>query len=203
MPRPKKTSAERDLFRERILAAAGDLLERSGPAEVSIRAVTACLGVSPMAFYSYFSSRDELLNTLSERQLRILQESGEQFLNRARLESASQVLRQVFALFAQSAFQRPHSYLLQWAMPLDEADGLLLQSKRFQTVLDFLQRLVVLGIEQGEFRPMQPQKAALALFSLFNGPLLLHTSGRLPDPGQLAGLLSETERLALLYLTGK
>jgi len=185
------------------LLCAGDLLERSGPAEVSIRAVTACLGVSPMAFYSYFSSRDELLNTLSERQLRILQESGEQFLNRARLESASQVLRQVFALFAQSAFQRPHSYLLQWAMPLDEADGLLLQSKRFQTVLDFLQRLVVLGIEQGEFRPMQPQKAALALFSLFNGPLLLHTSGRLPDPGQLAGLLSETERLALLYLTGK
>lgn len=203
MPRPKKTTAERDLVRERILAAAGDLLERSGPAEVSIRAVTACLGVSPMAFYSYFSSRDELLNTLSERQLRILQESGEQFLDRARREGASQVLRQVFALFAQSAFQRPHSYLLQWAMPLDEADGLFLQSKRFQTVLDFLQRLVALGIEQGEFRPMQPQQAALALFSLFNGPLLLHTSGRLTDPAQLALLLAETERLALLYLTGK
>jgi len=203
MPRPKKTSAERDLVRERILAAASDLLERSGPAEVSIRAVTACLGVSPMAFYSYFSSRDELLNTLSERQLRILQESGEQFLDRARRESASQVLRQVFSLFAQSAFQRPHSYLLQWAMPLDEADGLFLQSKRFQTVLDFLQRLVALGIKQGEFRPMQPQQAALALFSLFNGPLLLHTSGRLTDPGQLADLLAETERLVLLYLTGK
>lgn len=203
MSRPKKSSAERDLVRERILAAAGDLLESRGPAEVSIRAVTACLGVSAMAFYSYFSSRDELLTTLSERQLRTLQESGGQFLEQARSEGAGPVLRQVFALFSQSAFQRPRSYLLQWAMPVDEAGGLFFHSQRFQTVLDFLQRLVELGIEQGEFRPMQPQKAALALFSLFNGPLLLHTSGRLTDPAQLALLLSETERLALLYLTGK
>jgi AcrR family transcriptional regulator len=203
MSRPKKSSAERDLVRERMLAAASDLLESRGPAEVSIRAVTACLGVSAMAFYSYFSSRDELLTALSERQLRTLQESGGQFLDRARSEGASQVLRQVFALFSQSAFQRPRSYLLQWAMPVDEDGGLFFHSQRVQTVLDFLERLVTLGVEQGEFRSTQPQKAALTLFSLFNGPLLLHTSGRLTDSAQLALLLAETERLALLYLTGE
>lgn len=203
MSRPKKSTAERDVMRERILSAAGDLLESRGPAEVSIRAVTARLGISPMAFYSYYASRDVLLNTLGERQLRILQESGEQFLARAGREGADVILREVVRLFAQSAFERPHSYLLQWALPVAETGGLRLHQQRFETVLNFLARLVELGIQQGHFYPVDPSKAALMLFSLFNGPLLLHTAGRLPDAGQLGALLAETERLAMLYLTGR
>lgn len=203
MPRPKKTTAERDAMRERILIAAGELLERHGPEGVNIRAVTAGLGVSPMAFYSYFSSRDELLNTLSEWQLRIMQESIDQFLARARQEGAERVLREVVHLFARSAFEQPRSYLLQWAGPIEDQDGLCLHQQRFETVLRFLSSIVELGVQQGEFHAVNPRGAALALFSLFNGPLLLHTSGRLSDTGQLAELLVETEKLAILYLTGK
>ncbi len=203
MSRPKKSNAERDVMRERILNAAGDLLESHGPGEVSIRAVTARLGISPMAFYSYYASREVLLNTLGERHLRILQESGEQFLARAGREGADGILREVVRLFAQSAFDRPHSYLLQWALPVEETSGLRLHRQRFETVLSFLGRLVEIGIQQGHFRPVEPAKAALTLFSLVNGPLLLHTSGRLPDTGQLEALLADTEKLAMLYLRGR
>lgn len=203
MPRPKKTAAEREVMRQRILLAASNLLERYGSEGVNIRAVTAGLGVSPMAFYSYFSSRDELLNTLSEWQLRIMQESIDQFLARARQEGAERVLREVVHLFARVAFDQPRSYLLQWAMPLEEPREGCLHQQRFETVLRFLTSMVELGIQQGDFQSIDPNRAALVIFSMFNGPLLLHTSGRLPDADQLSELLIETEKLAILYLTGK
>ena len=57
MSRPKKTVEQRKATRERILAAASELLEKRGSEEISIRAVTAGLGISPMGFYSYFTSR--------------------------------------------------------------------------------------------------------------------------------------------------
>lgn len=190
-------------MRERILVAACDLLESHGPEEVSIRAVTARLGVSPMAFYSYFTSRDELLNTLGERQLRLLQESTEEFLARAQQESAIAMLREVADVFSQTAFQQPRSYLLQWVMPVEEELEIHLNRQRFETVLRFLAKLIEIGISQGEFQPTDTQKAALALFSLFNGPLLLCTSGRLSDQNQIDSLLEETQRMALQYLTAK
>ena len=56
MSRPKKTVEQRKATRERILAAASELLEKRGSEEISIRAVTAGLGISPMGFYSYFTS---------------------------------------------------------------------------------------------------------------------------------------------------
>ncbi|GAP15946.1 transcriptional regulator [Longilinea arvoryzae] len=198
MSRPKKTTLEREAMRERILAAAGDLLETQGPEEVSIRAVTARLGVSPMTFYSYFASREELLKSLSERQLRILQESAEQFLKRARQEGAGGVLREVVRLFSQAALQRPRSYLLQWTLPVDEAQKyhLLL----FETGLQFLSDLIDLGIQQGQFQPTESREAAVMLFSLFNGPLLLYTSGHLTDAAELSKLLEDTEHLVMDYL---
>ncbi len=201
MSRPKKTSIERETMRERILAAAGDLLETLGPAEVSIRAVTARLGVSPMTFYSYFASRDELLKSLSERQLRILQESGEQFLTRARQEGAAAVLHEVLGLFSQAALQRPRSYLLQWALPADRTQGF--HRRLFETGLQFLSDLIDLGIQQGRFRATDPRESAVMLFSLFNGPLLLFTSGRLNDSAELNKLLRDTEDLVMEYLVKK
>lgn len=201
MSRPKKTSVEREAMRDRILAAADDLLEALGPSEVSIRAVTARLGVSPMTFYSYYPSRSELLKSLSERQLRALQESGEQFLARARQEGAACILHEVLALFSQSALQRPRSYLLQWALPVGQMPNF--HRLLFETGLKFLSDLIALGIQQNQFQPTDPREAAVMLFSLFNGPLLLYTSGRLTDSAELAKLLQDTEHLVMEYLVKK
>lgn len=200
MARPKKTSAQRDLIRERILAAAGELLERSGPAEVSIRAVTAQLGVSPMAFYSYFSSRDELLNALSERQLRILQESGEQFLDRARSEGTAPILREVLSMLVESVCQQPRRYLLLWTIPAGAPQVALMRPWRLDMLLDFLTRLIEQGMRQGDFPPGDARLAALTVFSAVNGALLLRVAGRLPDSGQFDALARENMDLALRYL---
>lgn len=44
-----------------LLAAARDLLEREGPAALSLRALARAVGVSPMAPYHHFADREALL----------------------------------------------------------------------------------------------------------------------------------------------
>lgn len=201
MSRPKKSIEERNAMRERILAAASDLLETLGPDQISIRAITTRLGVSPMSFYSYFTSRDDLISALSEQQMHSLRDSAAQYLARAEQEGADLILREVLQLFADSALEQPRRYLLQWAIPADNPDQLPIRPWHLDIVLRFLSSLMEVGIRQGKFRAANPQTAALTLFSLINGPLLMRTSGRLADSDQFAVVLDEIENLAVQYLT--
>lgn len=52
------------LSRERILEAAGELVREDATATLSMRRLAARLGVTPMALYRHFDSRDELLVAL-------------------------------------------------------------------------------------------------------------------------------------------
>ncbi|MEY9211623.1 TetR/AcrR family transcriptional regulator C-terminal domain-containing protein [Thermobifida halotolerans] len=56
--------------REEILSAALDLAESDGLAAVSLRAIGARVGLTPMALYGYFANKDELLDWLVGRVLR-------------------------------------------------------------------------------------------------------------------------------------
>ncbi len=64
-PRERAPRGEGDRLREQLLAAATDLVHEAGGAErLSIRAVTKRAGVSPMALYLHFTSRDHLVEAL-------------------------------------------------------------------------------------------------------------------------------------------
>ena len=55
-----------------LVEAAGELLQDSGYASVSIRAIVARAGVPKGTFYSYFSSKEALASLLVEQQLEVL-----------------------------------------------------------------------------------------------------------------------------------
>lgn len=203
MSRPKKSIDERNAMRERILAAASDLLERHGADEISIRAVTASLGISPMSFYSYFTSRGDLITALGEQQLRSLQESAANYLARAERAGAGPILREVLGLLVESVCLQPRRYLLLWTIPAGAPQAALVRPWRLDMLLDFFTRLIEQGMLQGNFRPGDPRVAALTVFSTVNGALLLRVSGRLPDSGQFDALAHESVDLALRYVTGE
>jgi AcrR family transcriptional regulator len=58
-PKPK-------LSLEEVVAAATDLADREGLASLSIRRVSEALGLSPMALYTYASSKAELVDLMTE-----------------------------------------------------------------------------------------------------------------------------------------
>lgn len=203
MSRPKKSSDQRNVMRERILAAASDVLENQGAEEISIRAVTSRLGISPMAFYSYFTSRGDLIAALGEQQLRALQESAAQYLARAEQEGAAPVLREVMNLLVETACGQPRRYLLLWSAPAGEPEPALLRPWRLDMLLDFFTKLIEQGMRQGDIRRDDARLSALTVFSLVNGALLLRVSGHVGDDAQFAALARESVDLALRYLSAE
>jgi AcrR family transcriptional regulator len=71
-PTPRDSGGEgsppsRDrLSRERILAAAQDLIDRGGPEQLSMRRLAQELDVWPMGIYRYFHDKDELVAALAD-----------------------------------------------------------------------------------------------------------------------------------------
>ena len=57
------------LSRDAILMAALDMLEREPGLAFSLNGLARALKVTPMALYTYFGSRDDLLQALTERLL--------------------------------------------------------------------------------------------------------------------------------------
>lgn len=55
------TPKAREAFRQELIAIARQIFLAEGHAAVTIRRVTATAGVTPMAFYWYFSSKDALM----------------------------------------------------------------------------------------------------------------------------------------------
>jgi AcrR family transcriptional regulator len=51
---------------EKIVAAAGKLLDRECSAAVTMRRIAKSVGITPMALYRHFADRDGLLNALAD-----------------------------------------------------------------------------------------------------------------------------------------
>lgn len=65
LDKPKRTRGHA-ARRERILAAARELIAEKGYDEASLRAIARRAGFSPAGLYEYFESRDAILQTLSD-----------------------------------------------------------------------------------------------------------------------------------------
>ena len=68
-PEKRRRGPRRSLHVDRVVAAALEIVDESGPEGLSIRSVAARLGVNPNALYTYVSSRAELEKAVVERVL--------------------------------------------------------------------------------------------------------------------------------------
>jgi len=97
--------------RSRILAEARDLFVAQGAAAVTMRGVAARVGVTPMALYRYFPSREELLAALVEQG----HATFLRYLNRA-LSEPTPVARLAAAgeQYLRFALEHPQSYAVMF-----------------------------------------------------------------------------------------
>lgn len=63
---PRRRGPRGDVSRARIVAAASAVLDASGPAAVSTRAVAAAAGVTPTTIYTYVDDMGDLLNAVGD-----------------------------------------------------------------------------------------------------------------------------------------
>jgi AcrR family transcriptional regulator len=181
MPRKRQSPEEIEAMRERILAAAHDLMHEGGHRAVSMRAIAARLGVSPMTLYHYFPSREALINTLSERQYMRIQACRERAYQEAEEGDPWPVVERELTRYLTFARERPRMYRLAFVLPTETEQPPERLLKRIAEDRQHLARLLRLGMEKGAFRKRDPEVAAATLFSIIHGPLMLLHNGRLPQ----------------------
>lgn len=96
--------------RRALIAAAGDLLARGGPANVTLRAVGAAADVSRTAPYRHFEDKDDLLSTVVAENLTFLE--GEMQRAVADTESGGTPLFRACVAYVRVAWEYPNHYRL-------------------------------------------------------------------------------------------
>ena len=142
MPRPKLTKEQYDAMRERILDAARGLLFEEGPEGITIRAVAARLGVSPMTLYTYYDSHAALLSALKQRQRARIQAHFDAELRLAHTGDVAQAMREALERHVRLTKEHPRVFQLLWVLPPGDKESHNGRSERMAAHLRHLSQLV-------------------------------------------------------------
>ena len=201
MPRPKRTEAEVQWRRERILAASAAVFQRVGFAAASMDEIAREAGYSTGALYNYFKGKDEIfvaaleqMTTQFEAVFSAEVPEGVDFEARIRW----QMMRLNEVVFANRGL----------IMALDGGDGPPALGAYAPRVQDCQSKgpqmwlgIVGLGQAEGTLRTdLSPEFLSFALLGMFKGallPLLVAT-----EPPTLEALHQATSRLLDLFLDG-
>jgi len=105
------------MTRERILQAAGAVLERDGLDGLTIRKVAQRAELSPMALYRHFADKDALLNALMEEGLA----AWEKIARAIRAQDPVEWLQALGEAHLDFALEQPHRYDAAFFLPAPAA----------------------------------------------------------------------------------
>ena len=174
---PPGEQSHRPLNRDVILDGAMALIERGGPAALSMRRLGSSLGVEGMAIYHHFAGREELLAAIGDRLLEPLRELefGTDWRDACRRFATA--LRDI-------AVVQPATFQLLGLQPLDS-----------HAALQPVERLLSVLVDAG-FRASEALATYRATVSYARGYALAQVTGFTVDATHPAG----RERLAALPL---
>lgn len=162
-------------IRSRILAEARDLFAAEGAAAVTMRGIAARVGVTPMALYRYFASREELLAALVEQGhatfLGYLSRALSERTPAARLAAAG-------AQYLRFALDHPQSYAVMFMerdVPVGRAAAARDEVATFRFLVDRIRDCAAAG----ELEVRDAEEAALLVWGHVHGLTSLFLAGKL------------------------
>lgn len=174
MPQPKKTST-----RDRLLAVARELMEGpDGVDGVTMRAVAAAAGVTPMATYKHFQNRDALLHAAAAAEYPRIAA----YFARANARTEVPGMRGMLG-YMNYALDHPQIFRYMYAshradafvFPHDLTEG---KSPTFNILLGNVTELM----ERQVLRPDDVAETALSIWAHAHGLITLYLSGRIAVP---------------------
>ena len=161
----------------RILEVARQALDRDGPSAVTMRTVARRIGITPMAIYKYFPSRDALLDRLANDEFAAL---AEQVGGEVTARTPRNRVLALFDAYLDYALAKPHRFELMFTARRKRA-------RRFPD--DFRQRrsptanLIAdaLAADRRNGRPVHRDVwgTTLTLAALGHGLIVLYAGGRI------------------------
>ena len=200
MPRPKQSEAKQEQMKARIMDAALNLVETHEPEEVSIRMIAEHVGVSHMVFYTYFHSRDALIQALIKRQQLRFQERLEDLFTRVENEDIVDVTRDALETYVRTSKTRPRIFKLFWMLPKNETHAKVKPAELFDQYINRFGEFLLLGMQKKKFKMRDPRICATTVLSIVNAPLFLYQSGRIRNQQARDVVLQESIDAAMHYL---
>lgn len=162
-----------------IAAAALKLLEHEGPGAVSMRRVARAAGVTAMAIYHHFPSRQALLDAITTAEFARQAGSAEIALRKAGAATLQHRLQILLNQTLDFALERPRVYDYVFSQPREGArrfpddfqDG---KSPTFNTLVGLVEE----GLRIGYFRRGDVWEIALTIGAQTQGLITLYRGGR-------------------------
>jgi AcrR family transcriptional regulator len=203
MSRPKKTTAQLESTREKILDTALSILQEAGPEAVTSRAIAEKLGVAHMSLFTYFENHAAILRALREREMSKWQAQQQGFEQRATSENIVQVVEDILRHYVDFARENPNLYRLAWVMPETGMESPEENRQRMQSTIGHLAGLLQLGMDSGSFELREPFLTASTALAMMNAPFILFHSGKLVNLTLRDRMADEVFSAVTLYLKKK
>jgi AcrR family transcriptional regulator len=165
--------------REALISAAADLLDKGGPAAVTLRGVGRTAGVSHNAPYKHFADKEDLLAAVASREL-ALQARGRSRAKAGSVEPGA-VLKARMQGYVRWALRHPERFKLtfgRWTTSNAEL-GVAANDARAQLV-----QAVVAAQAAGQAPAGDPERVAALVLALAHGAADLTLGGHLARDGK-------------------
>jgi AcrR family transcriptional regulator len=171
-------------LRAALVLAGMELLEESGEAELSLRAVARRTGVSPAAPYRHYTDREALVSAIAAVGYR---ELAERLATAHPSPSTPEQLASVAIAYVQFALERPALFRIMFGEPCDRDNAERVAATAAVSAY-------VRSIAQRTFPQADSEALATAIWALVHGLAFLYLDGKLaaPTPSAVADRVSAT-----------
>lgn len=168
--------AEHTNTEQRIARCALRVLEKEGPEAVSMRRIAGNVGITPMAIYHHFPSREELLRSVVEKEFEQLLE----FIRKAPPRgSFEEDIVHIMDSYLDYGFARPHIFDYMFSKVRLEARRFPddFRARRSPT-LNVIADAVARWMDEGRLKRDDVWEIAFELWAHAHGYLMLYRAGR-------------------------
>lgn len=163
-----------ETMKERLVAAASDLLDAGGQAAVTLRAVAEVVGVSHNAPYRHFRDRSALLAAVAERDFNGLRQAFQPARDRENALSSLKAAVRVMIVYAR---EHPARYRLLFSDPKLVSDTGTLEIAAFSSFQAFA--AIVQQCQAGKIlRSIETARMTGLIYATLHGAIDLELGGR-------------------------
>lgn len=167
---PRLTTAEK------IRRAALKLFERGGADAVSMRRVADAVGITPMAIYRHFPSREALLKRLSDDSFEAI---AHEWAAHATHPDVLERLQALLIPYLDYALANPHLFDHAFSLRRDDARRFPADFRERQSpTLTVIADAIDDGMRRGVLRKDDPWDVAMTLWAHSHGLIALYRAGR-------------------------
>jgi AcrR family transcriptional regulator len=161
------TEEEQQRRRKEIFHASVHLFLEKGFNETSMREIAKAAGVGKSTLYDYYQSKDEILVSYFGNEIQKITQRAREIIQQN--SSISEKLRKIMQMHLGYLVENKQIFLKisleAQRLSLESQEQIQFKRHAYQ---DMLRSLVEEGIQQGEFRPVNPLFAARSIFSLLS-----------------------------------